>query len=976
MRRGATGAAGAVSIPVRIGPVCVLAEAAGHASRHETLGRDVHRYTFVLRRAGTIAGRVLDAQTGSPVAGVPVFAVLGEHRLESRIHASDPRTVSDEQGRYVLSRVCPGLATVYAFGAGRVSPGITEIDCTSGYDPFLVVVCEAESVELDLPVVAADSVSGRILGSEGAPLVGAAVKASQEAGGRGGCGSNSIPGSEDYPFVPDPPATTTDATGTYRIETLLPGVPYSVMGSAEGYEAASERAEGSPREPRSRDLRLEDLEPAWFLEVLVVDRATGKPIHEARAHGVRTDEAGRGRIGPLRGDLSSSVCADGFFRADLEVDEPESFVVQEPTQRVTVSLDRAASIAGHVLAPDGSPAAGAVVYLGAPESQEERWRLPSQRTDAEGRFVFDELDPQGRVTPLFVKWESEARRYEGTGEASPESVDARLQLVLLEDDSDLAPRTIAFRDAQDRSVPRAELRVHAATTGEDGEDGRWETEEVAVAGGRCHVRPRGVPFYVEILDAKSDLGDPLSLGALLLGPFQSTAELPETISLPAQGQIRGRVLADGGRPVPGLEVRAIVEHGGWGGLAAEPPRTQHAFAYTDAEGCFVHEGLGDFEYRIRACVPPSWHRPECPLVRPGQAPIDIQLRATCACTVRVVDADGQAVPDVKVWVSRANARSCPHEEALQSEIVVTTHHGVHRIEGLSAGSRYALRASRGFSDEDFCPTTIDDWTPADTTITLSRTSYIEGTVVDPEGRPIDGADIQIEEADDATACFITWGETDEEGRFSIGGVYPGRARLEVQCGPFMKPVRFEAKVPGDPVRIVCERGLSVDVRIANALPSRPRIGWRLAVREEKGWAHRTTYETEELAGPLRLDHLEPGHTYALLLRAPDADLVAYVPSLAAEAGAIAVTLARGKILQGQLVHPLRGSRFPEATACFSNGPFEWEVESDVHGEFEMGGLPPGPGLLNTSLWLDGARYSGTLDVEPGSRVTVPLATRR
>ena len=164
--------------------------------------------------------------------------------------------------------------------------------------PVWVVVCEAESVELDLPVVAADSVSGRI-------LVGAAVKASQED-----AVVAAPTRSPSYPFVPDPPATTR-CHGDLSDRDPAPGVPYSVMGSAEGYEAASERAEGSPREPRSRDLRLEDLEPAWLLEVLVVDRATGKPIHEARAHGVRADEAGRGRIGPLRGDLSSSVCADG-----------------------------------------------------------------------------------------------------------------------------------------------------------------------------------------------------------------------------------------------------------------------------------------------------------------------------------------------------------------------------------------------------------------------------------------------------------------------------------------------------------------------------------------------------------------------------------------------------------------------------------------------------------------------------------------
>lgn len=866
-------------------------------------------------------------------------------------------------------RAGAGEVTVFACGAGWVNEDLLRVDCVSGYDPLIVWVAEGGTAERDLRVIPAGRVKGRVLDPDGAPLANARARALQFDGRRGGCGSNMI-GANDYPFVPDPPPVTTDTSGAYEIDALLPGVRYQTDGFAEGFEAVHERVEAIAGETATFDLRLGRLAPEWYVDVEVRERATGRPIPGARAWRSRTDQAGFARIGPLRGGCSLGVCADGYFPGDLDADPPADPTNPAPTRRVVVLLDRAATIAGRVLGPDGAPAGCAVVQIGQPVDRSQTWC--GTRTDEQGRFTFSR-DPTDEAVRLFAAWEHAGRRFTGEAPAAPGDEEVEIRLDEEPIDARLLPRTVTVRGASGLAVPRAALRIYTVeppVPGREREPVRVAKDYAYVCDGACLIAPERVPFRLEIEGAADAERQPLPLGAVLLGPWASTAALPAEIVLPPARRIAGRVLDESGVPLAHLVVEAQVRYPRWEDAEVEPPRNVHATARTDEKGRFHLECLGDFDYCVTVRTPLSWSRPEAPVVRAGGAPVVIRLCRTEACTVTVLDAVGEPVAKARV---RARAQNVRGSFALSAPPdAVTRRDGRCLVEGLAPGKRYVLLVHPPFGRRDLWAVSIEGWSPVDTTVRFAAAVAVEGVVVDPVGRGIGGAHVVARRGEKGMLPFYAFDFADDEGRFHLRAVPPGRARIKVERGPFLSSTFFDVDVPGGPLRLVCPRGRTVEVRLAGALPTGCKVGWRIAGPGSDGRARNARGPTP-FEGHFLLEHLVPGRADTLFVEVPEAGLVGHVSALDADAGTFEVLLVAARTLTGRVLHPRGASRVPGARVRFRIGSLEWNVEGADDGTFEIPHLPPGRGVLSARVAIDEQWFRARLGTESGSTVEVLLA---
>jgi 5-hydroxyisourate hydrolase-like protein (transthyretin family) len=279
-----------------------------------------------LRLAGRIRGRVVWPDGVSRAQDLRVWAWLefeGAVR-DLGVAAAAP----DEDGRFDLGTTAPCRAIVYAVGGGWISQGVPEY--VGGREDALPVVevAAGEAVEVQVPVVRAGSVRGRVTGPDGKPVAGALLRvdivhgAGQRLGGR-------PPGTH-----PDVRHAATGADGTYVISSLIPGIPYSVEVAALGLATvSSDVVRADAGESEAVDFQLE---AAGSLVVTVLDEATGQPVAGASiylSHRLRTsssmhggacdtDRCGRCRFDRLRAEpMEVAVHADGY-RSVTRIIEP------------------------------------------------------------------------------------------------------------------------------------------------------------------------------------------------------------------------------------------------------------------------------------------------------------------------------------------------------------------------------------------------------------------------------------------------------------------------------------------------------------------------------------------------------------------------------------------------------------------------------------------------------------------------------
>ncbi len=210
----------------------------------------------------------------------------------------------------------------------------------------------------------------------------------------------------------------------------------------------------------------------------------------------------------------------------------------------------------------------------------------------------------------------------------------------------------------------------------------------------------------------------------------------ETLVLPEAPPLSGRVRQEEtGRPLPGALV--------W------PAGDPGAYARTDAEGRYQVPAPSGRGVWLEARAPGRLAGRillEAPRSGAGRAPT-LALERAAAVAGRVVGAGGAPIPDVWVSARRLGAAGEPQPTRLEPSAggAATAADGAFRVGGLRPGETYLLDATKdGFLPVVVAaPAALSPGRPTGVVLVLAPTRPAVGRVLDPDGRPVAGAEVRL-----------------------------------------------------------------------------------------------------------------------------------------------------------------------------------------------------------------------------------------
>jgi hypothetical protein len=398
------------------------------AHQLRVVGGDTIVGDVTLLEAAELAGRVTDASTGAPVAGV-------------ELRAGAVRTYSGLDGTYVLSELLPGAWTVTV--------------TRTGYTPLSVDVRAGalDRTGLDVALVPTGAIAGRVTSTNGAALAGATLI----AGGRvarttatgdyvlgelapgmvtvqvwfAGHVTQFVPATVasgattplDVALAPASTApatvtgtvtdfetglpvvgvtidvgssqTSTSAGGSYSFSAIAPAAGVRFSARKDGYESVSVQSDVAGGTAMTWDVALKPLHDVY---VLVVDADTGEPVRGATVlrqpyagtYSGTTDASGVCVLRIASGSSTLLTSATEYPQIRMPLRVPASGAPLS----VTVALVRQPRVCGLVVDEvDGAPVSGASVELWIPGTM-----LVASATSApDGSYCLGYSYPNGLV---------------------------------------------------------------------------------------------------------------------------------------------------------------------------------------------------------------------------------------------------------------------------------------------------------------------------------------------------------------------------------------------------------------------------------------------------------------------------------------------------------------------------------------------------------------------------------------------------
>ncbi|MFI5455562.1 MAG: carboxypeptidase regulatory-like domain-containing protein [Isosphaerales bacterium] len=646
---------------------------------------------FELIRGVDVEGKVLVYGAGTPLEGAQV-GVYGPYRPRTGAMTQGAKT--DAQGRYHY-RLPPGETYLYVMGppAGytRLAENVSSRTVTI---PDGVARYEVPPLE----VAAAVTVRGRVLDSTGSPVVGATV-----VGVCKGSVCVPLPGSE----------TLTDAQGAFRLPTgwnntvpigqaatllirLRDGAEHEAVAVPAGDGAVTIKLAIVGAKPSGVDSPRQ-VAPDELAGVVVDTQR--KPIEGVEAHAwhwvpghvTRTDRDGRFRFAKMTKDDKVEVRfrKDGYetqFHLDKVVGRPGWVVV----------LGNTTFFEGRVLAPDGSPGAGASIRADSGPRRASGFRLSEcyteTRSGKDGRY---------RLYVEPGQYDIEIRS-PGVGVARlPKEAIAADQVR--ERDIRLAPgiRFVARTVDSETGKPVAGVVLsHWQKPGIEGTSdavGRIEVRDVPPGKyPRFHVKADGYTRWWSDAclsewsryqkDARH--GFQRNFDGLDFEVAQGMDVV--TITLERGATVRGRVIDPDGKPVAGATVAPALT--GTGNSLTGDTRFS---VETDAEGKFTMllPASGDREYNLVAHDGKygQWRTWANGVLlpfrsKPREEISDVTLRLTRPATVRgrVTDAQGKPVAGREVRASAADRR----ENRYYDPTTKTRDDGTYELKYVRPGEQF------------------------------------------------------------------------------------------------------------------------------------------------------------------------------------------------------------------------------------------------------------------------------------------------
>jgi protocatechuate 3,4-dioxygenase beta subunit len=620
------------------GPASVRARAEGRAEATAgpvlLLASAPREVTVMLERAVRLGGRVVDAESGEPIAGARVRVAWPGRSVEAEPTGADgtfpPVAVLAPGDQVQVSAVAKGRAALL------VPFDLQDLD---GAAPTVLLRMRRE-----------EDWSGRVVDASGAPAPGARVGYTED-GVAGKAPDQTVADAEGRFALPPPPPPAPGRRVVLVAEgpaaeggvgrgalALRPGMEKPadlvltlVAGARVGGRVAG--ADGAPVAGAEVGLDV-----AWDL---LPERSSSDPatslLHALNARGYEglttaTDAAGRFSLaGVPAGTYRPRVESGGVTRRF-----PDPVTVEgRPVDLGTLSLGTGEALEGRVRDAEGRPLAGAFVRA-APG--EEGARTVLARTDAQGRFLLPGLAPGSwRVmtslmgfAPSFTAVEFPGTRWVDVALDAGAVIDGR---VTVGGESRPALFTVRLLRADGRGGVAIRQTFR-------GGDGRFVLEGV----------PEGSWFV------RADA--PGGLLGVTAAPVETRpgARAEVSLALAPSGSVRGRVTDARGRPVDGARLVLLPDGAGEPGAATTDAEGRYAFTALQAGG-YALEVVG------RGGVPVS-ERVE---VRGGERrDLDVVLPEGGALRVRVQGSDGRPRAGASVSFRGADGKGIRSESATRT----------------------------------------------------------------------------------------------------------------------------------------------------------------------------------------------------------------------------------------------------------------------------------------------------------------------
>jgi len=543
---------------------------------------DATDLTIQLNEPTVLAGTVVD-EDGQGIAGATVRVWLKNSWAENStgVCFAEPRewftARTDNQGRFRFDRVPTGAtADFWAEAPGRASYGTHWIG-----DLPSVIGSQFRAGQTDIRIVLKREavLRGRVVDEEsGKPVAGVRVLARANTHYANYFGVAPVISSPDGAFV----YRGLDATD-YSLQ-VVPPQDRPADWTARDVKITTQAG-------KTADVNL-PVGKGGFIEVVIEDDATGKPIENARAnvsqsanfgacpcwyHFVYTKAEGLARVRVPAGECRLSVWGDGYASfSNLE----RVTVARGEVVRREVKLAAWPVATGTVRNEDGTPAVG-VLVSSRPLCEE------AVRTDKQGQFRVT-WRPNDRLRTVLVLAQDPARNLAGVATVADPSKPV---------DVTLAPAYVLrgrITDPNDKPIPAAAVTTRVLIS-------NWMTglapAVLTDANGVYEVR--AIPASQENLSPRIEVYAqryaPASCRDVPFAAAQNRqVEVKPIVLTPADRSISGVVVDANGLPAPGLP---IFVSGTRGLSMAGQPRHESA---TDPQGRFLVEGVCAGPLRIQA----------------------------------------------------------------------------------------------------------------------------------------------------------------------------------------------------------------------------------------------------------------------------------------------------------------------------------------------------------------------------------------
>lgn len=647
---------------------------------------------IVLGAPTTLTGEVRTAQGGPPVGavvqvlpdqsrsdsfdlrrGLFELSTAVDFLAEARVDRDGRFTVKDlPPGRYMLRVAAPGYATAFRSG--------------------VIVTVDERSAEPRITLDRGAGYEGRVLDGSGRGIGGAQVLAVAAPG----------PGTNRIERVD----VRSAADGSYRLDTLTPGVRYFIEAWAEGFAPAGQFpvvGEGVTK----KDFKLS---PAGRIEGRITDEQTGAPLP-----GVEVTLAAGSFV--QMSPVSTVTDADGYYQFPhvsegplvlfsakgdgyQQVDQMDLGGVKRAEARVKVkagettvldwTLPRGARVEGTVTDTRGEPVPYVTVGL---LDRRRRWAGESTGvTDAEGRYRIDGLRPAEydlRVTaPGFAPITDDAK----ARVTVPDSLEPTLWDIVLEEGATLLG---VVKTPEGAPQGGAVLTVKAVGGPRAVRDRVRDIVAVSSASGTYTLR--GIPPNVSVVVvAEHDIFVRSESAPQRLTPGQ---EKELVLVLRPGVSVAGRVVDQRGNPVAEARVR-------WGNVDDAPAgRLRNAWEadeylgprvlYADVDGRFTIPNLepGKTLVKVQKEGYGEWYRHDLVVGTEGAPPaLTVELFGALAIEGRVVsDRTGAPIANAVVYCRERGAVE-GEDDPGKVKALATAHtnvRGYYRLDGLAPG-RYRV----------------------------------------------------------------------------------------------------------------------------------------------------------------------------------------------------------------------------------------------------------------------------------------------